>query len=125
MFGDGGRFLAAYDKVHLVPFGEYLPFQAALEAVGLQSLTAAARRLYQWGGAPSALAPARAARAGALICYEAIFPRAVVAGPERPSLSSISPTMVGSATQTGPRQHMQQRARTGGGGGAAIAARGQ
>ena len=108
VFGDGGRFLAAYDKVHLVPFGEYLPFQAALEAVGLQSLTrlrggftsgAAPRPLLHLPGLP-ALAP--------LICYEAIFPRAVVAGPERPSLLVNLTNDGWFGNTTGPRQHMQQ-----------------
>jgi apolipoprotein N-acyltransferase len=108
VFGDGGRLLAAYDKVHLVPFGEYLPFQAALETIGLQSLTrrrggfsrgVVPRPLLHLPGLP-ALAP--------LICYEAIFPSAVVAGPERPALLLNLTNDGWFGNTTGPRQHMQQ-----------------
>ena len=68
-----GSILSVYDKVHLVPFGEYLPFQAVLEGLGLRQLTklrggfiTGDRRRNQRAPGTPAFLP--------LVCYEIIFP---------------------------------------------------
>ena len=39
VFSDNGTLESLYDKIHLVPFGEYLPFQATLEWMGLEQVS--------------------------------------------------------------------------------------
>ena len=78
-----GSIVSVYDKVHLVPFGEYLPFQALLEQLGLMQLTKVSggfiagdrRRNQRVPGAPSFLP---------LVCYEIVFPGQAVPRSERP-----------------------------------------
>lgn len=103
-----GRAVAIYDKIHLVPFGEYLPLQPLLEAVGLQQLTRL-RGGFAAGPAPRPLLrlPGLPSITG-LICYEAIFPAAVIQGAERPGLI-VNVTNDGwFGNTTGPRQHLFQ-----------------
>jgi apolipoprotein N-acyltransferase len=102
-----GSVLSVYDKLHLVPFGEFLPFQALLERAGLQQLTKVAggftpgdrRRLLTVPRAPAALP---------LICYEIVFPGAVVPKGDRPGwiLNVTNDGWFGNST--GPYQHFQQ-----------------
>ena len=107
-FGEGGRLIANYDKIHLVPFGEYLPLQSTLEAIGLEQLS----RLR--GGFASGVKPRPLLHVpglpglGVLICYEAIFPATLVQGPERPAafLNVTNDGWFGNTT--GPRQHFHQ-----------------
>jgi apolipoprotein N-acyltransferase len=108
VFGPGGGLAAIYDKIHLVPFGEYLPFQPTLEAIGLNQLT------HQRGGfstGPEPRQPINVAGlppATILICYEAIFPGQAVQSAERPGLI-INITNDGWFGNTsGPRQHFHQ-----------------
>jgi apolipoprotein N-acyltransferase len=107
VFDGDGSIRGIYDKVHLVPFGEYLPFQSLLEKLGLQQLTKVAggflsgdrRRALDVAGAPKMLP---------LICYEAIFPGAAVPPGQRPGWL-VNVTNDGwFGMSSGPYQHFQQ-----------------
>ena len=108
VLGEGGSLSALYDKIHLVPFGEYLPFQETLEAIGLEQLSRM-RGGFSRGPRPRALlAIPGLPLVGPLICYEAIFPGAVVQGGERPGLL-VNVTNDGwFGNTTGPHQHFHQ-----------------
>ena len=102
-----GSVLSVYDKLHLVPFGEYLPFQDWMEAFGLQQLTkvqggfipGTVRRTMEIPNAPRVLP---------LICYEAIFPDTVASHGDRPGWI-VNVTNDGwFGISTGPYQHLQQ-----------------
>jgi len=108
VFGPDGEARAIYDKVHLVPFGEYLPFSETLEQIGLEALTRI-RGGFAVGPRPRPLLAVPGLPAvGPLICYEAIFPGAVIQGNERPDLL-INVTNDGwFGNTTGPFQHLHQ-----------------
>jgi apolipoprotein N-acyltransferase len=65
-----GDWTARYDKVHLVPFGEYLPFPQVFGFAG--GLTKEVGE-FQHGKSRAPL-DAGGARLGTFICYESIFP---------------------------------------------------
>ena len=102
-----GSVLSVYDKLHLVPFGEYLPFQDAMEKLGFVQLTRV-----QGGFIPGTRRRAMdipdAPRALPLICYEMIFPGDIASRDERPGWI-INLTNDGwFGYSTGPYQHLQQ-----------------
>lgn len=68
-----GEFVGQYDKIHLVPFGEYLPLGEWLSGLGPLVEEVSAFR----PGSRLEPLPAGGQRLGILICYEAIFPAQV------------------------------------------------
>ncbi len=102
-----GSVRGIYDKVHLVPFGEYLPFQTLLEKIGLQQLTKVAGGFLS-GGRRRAMDVPGAPKMLSLICYEAIFPATAVPSGERPGWL-VNVTNDGwFGNSTGPYQHFEQ-----------------
>lgn len=102
-----GSILSLYDKVHLVPFGEYLPFEWLLERLGIEELTKQRggfiagdrRRLLTIPGTPQALP---------LICYEIIFPGDVAPPGDRAGWMVNITNDGWFGISTGPYQHFQQ-----------------
>jgi apolipoprotein N-acyltransferase len=72
-----GEWVGRYDKVHLVPFGEYLPFPRLFAFAG--GLTKEVGE-FQRGASRTPL-EAGGERLGMFICYESIFPDEVRQGP--------------------------------------------
>jgi apolipoprotein N-acyltransferase len=111
MIGQDGFTGGRYDKLHLVPFGEYLPgpVDSLLRALGLKQFVAVP------GGFTAGEASERPPLAvpglppvAPSICYEAIFPGAVASRRERPGLL-LNVTNDGWFGDTpGPRQHFAQ-----------------
>ena len=102
-----GSVVSVYDKVHLVPFGEYLPFQDWMEKLGFVQLTKV-----QGGFIPGtrrvAMDIPNAPRALPLICYEAIFPEDVVTRDDRPGWIVNLTNDGWFGFSSGPYQHLQQ-----------------
>jgi apolipoprotein N-acyltransferase len=107
-----GSILSVYDKIHLVPFGEYLPFQDFLEKLGLMQLTKLPGGFLA-GQRRRAMTVPRAPRMLPFLCYEIIFPGEAVPSGERPGWL-INLTNDGwFGISSGPYQHLQQsRVRT-------------
>jgi apolipoprotein N-acyltransferase len=102
-----GNVLDVYDKLHLVPFGEYLPFQDWMERVGFEQLTKV-----QGGFIPGTvrrtMAIPNAPRALPLICYEIIFPADIAARDDRPGWIVNLTNDGWFGISTGPYQHLEQ-----------------
>ncbi|WP_063776690.1 apolipoprotein N-acyltransferase [Microvirga massiliensis] len=104
-----GTITASYDKTHLVPFGEYVPgfLDSTLRSLGLR----------QFVHIPGGFTPAEIRRPlevpglpplAATICYEAIFPGAVLPDGPRPELILNVTNDAWFGNTPGPYQHFAQ-----------------
>lgn len=98
-----GAVVETYDKAHLVPFGEYVPFS---EYLPIDSVAGGALN-YSPGPGPRTLTLAGLPPFSPLICYEVIFPGAVIDRSDRPAwiLNATNDAWYG--VSTGPYQHLQ------------------
>jgi apolipoprotein N-acyltransferase len=94
-----------YDKVHLVPFGETVPFADLLTLIGFGEF---ARLTYSPGPGPLVMEIEGAPPMMPLICYEAIFPNFVHAAPTRPAWMFNLSNDAWFGDTSGPRQHLNQ-----------------
>lgn len=105
-----GQLQPAYDKHHLVPFGEYIPLgDLAFDWFGIRAFAAQVGEGYSAGPAAITLdLGPRLGRALPLICYEAVFPQSLrVPGPRAGwILQATNDAWFG--TWTGPWQHLAQ-----------------
>ena len=96
--------VATYDKFHLVPFGEYVPLEGVLRNLGITKLVGIPGS-FSAGDGPHTFDIPGAPPASPLICYEILFPGAVVATPRpRWLLNVTDDSWFG--PWAGPRQHL-------------------
>ena len=98
--------LDSYDKVHLVPFGEYLPFRNILDYLGFSKLVFGEVD-YSKGNGPKTIRLGKLPGFSPLICFEIIFPGKVIDPNDRPEwLISIS-NDAWFGNYAGPWQHFE------------------
>jgi apolipoprotein N-acyltransferase len=98
---------ALYDKQHLVPFGEYMPFAALIERIGLSGLTGLAGRFVSGEGS-RVISGQNLPNFLALICYEAIFPQYARNTENRPEWIVHITNDAWFGEFSGPHQHLAQ-----------------
>lgn len=102
-----GQITGTYDKVHLVPFGEYLPFRELLERWGLRQFVVVPNG-FTAGRSRRALTVKGLPTVAPLVCYEAIFPGAVEPPGGRVGLLLNVTNDAWFGITPGPHQHFAQ-----------------
>ncbi|MEO0977476.1 MAG: apolipoprotein N-acyltransferase [Pseudomonadota bacterium] len=105
--GSDGTVKGVYDKVRLVPFGEYVPFKALLENIGFTNLAGPIEG-FEAGYHQRVLSTTEDFSFLPLICYEAIFPGVVSATPDDPSFLLNVTNDAWFGRTPGPYQHFAQ-----------------
>lgn len=95
--------LGIYDKSHLVPFGEYIPFQKLIPLKPVVKFNGFVR-----GQGPQTLSLPTEHGIAPLICYEVIFPGMARGGKNRPDLIVNITNDAWYGQSAGPYQHFRQ-----------------
>lgn len=103
VISENGEISSYYDKSHLVPFGEYVPFRSILP---IEKITHGSIDFSEGNGAKTISAPSLP-NLGGLVCYEVIFPGKVVDKNNRPELMVNVTNDAWYGKTAGPYQHFQ------------------
>lgn len=94
--------ITVYDKSHLVPFGEYMPYRQYIPLTALSGFDG-----FQAGAGPETQSVDKLLNISPQICYEVIFPGVRINGNSAPSDLIINVTNDGwYGDSAGPRQHL-------------------
>jgi apolipoprotein N-acyltransferase len=97
--------LANYDKYHLVPFGEYMPMDSLMGAIGFKALVHVGDG-FTAGPKPGPVSPPGLPPLQVLICYESLFPAFVANDKPRPQWIANLSNDAWFGRTSGPWQHL-------------------
>ncbi|MBO9409955.1 MULTISPECIES: apolipoprotein N-acyltransferase [unclassified Ruegeria] len=97
-----------YDKHHLTPFGEYVPFGNLMARFGIHGLASNAGKGFSAGAGPALMDLGELGTAQPLICYEAVFTQDVLGAPGRADFLTQITNDAWFGTRSGPYQHLAQ-----------------
>lgn len=98
-----GRSIARYDKTHLVPFGEFIPFQEWLPIKPVVEFSG-----FQAGNGPDSLSAGNAPAFSPLICYEIIFSGRIMSPAAKAEWIVAVTNDAWYGRSAGPHQHFSQ-----------------
>ncbi|MEM8692172.1 MAG: apolipoprotein N-acyltransferase [Pseudomonadota bacterium] len=105
---EAGQVTQTYDKHHLVPFGEYMPFPSLFSKINVGGLADRVDGAFISGPGPQLLDMGLLGRALPLICYEAVFAHDVGGAAVRPDFLMQLTNDAWFGAFAGPQQHLAQ-----------------
>lgn len=104
----GASVAAVYDKHHLVPFGEYMPYGDHLAQFGIHGMAAKNGQGFSSGPGAQVIEMGALGRALPLICYEGVFAQDLRAAPGRADFILLITNDAWFGKFSGPYQHLAQ-----------------